>query len=101
MSKARWKTRLTLPQALAQGRFFVFSFLLFRFDVIAMSPRAEEVRKTAAAIRALHRHTLEATADVASRDDIRRLVERDAQGVRTRYPGEFRGNKQAISPAWN
>ena len=40
-----------------------------------MSPRAEEVRKTAAAIRALHRHTLEATADVASRDDIRRLVD--------------------------
>jgi NAD(P)-dependent dehydrogenase (short-subunit alcohol dehydrogenase family) len=44
-------------------------------DVVAVSRRAEEVRKTAEEIRALDRRTLEATADVTSRDDIQRVID--------------------------
>jgi NAD(P)-dependent dehydrogenase (short-subunit alcohol dehydrogenase family) len=45
-------------------------------DVVPVSRRAEEVRKTAAALRALGRKTLELTADVSQRDDIQQVVDR-------------------------
>jgi NAD(P)-dependent dehydrogenase (short-subunit alcohol dehydrogenase family) len=44
-------------------------------DVVAVSRRGEEVKKTAAQIRALGRQTLETTADVTSRSDIQRVLE--------------------------
>jgi len=44
-------------------------------DVVPVSRRAEEVAKTAQDIRALGRKSLELTADVARREDIRHVVE--------------------------
>ena len=45
-------------------------------DVVPVSRRQEEVCKTGAAIRALGRQTLELTADVTHRDEVRRVVDR-------------------------
>ena len=45
-------------------------------DVVPVSRRPEEVCKTGAAIRALGRQTLELTADVTHRDEVRRVVDR-------------------------
>jgi len=44
-------------------------------DVVAVSRRAEEVKKTAAEIRALGNKTLELTADVTRREDIQRVID--------------------------
>lgn len=44
-------------------------------EVVPVSRRAEEVKKTAAEIRAQGRRTLELTADVVRRDDIQRVVD--------------------------
>ncbi len=44
-------------------------------DVVPVSRRAEEVAKAAADVRALGRQTLEVTADVTRREDIRRVIE--------------------------
>lgn len=43
-------------------------------DVVPVSRRAEEVRKTAAELRTLGRKTLELTADVARREDVQEVV---------------------------
>lgn len=45
-------------------------------DVVAVSRRQEEVRKAGAAIRALGRQTLELTADVTHREEVRQVVSR-------------------------
>jgi NAD(P)-dependent dehydrogenase (short-subunit alcohol dehydrogenase family) len=44
-------------------------------DVVPVSRRAEEVRKTAGEVRALGRSALELTADVTRRDDIQRVID--------------------------
>lgn len=45
-------------------------------DVVPVSRRAEEVKKTAAAIQALGRRSLELTADVTRREDIQKVLDR-------------------------
>ncbi len=45
-------------------------------DVVPVSRRAEEVRKTASELRTLGRKTLELTADVTRREDMQRVVNR-------------------------
>jgi NAD(P)-dependent dehydrogenase (short-subunit alcohol dehydrogenase family) len=44
-------------------------------DVVPVSRRVEEVRKTAAEVRALGRHSLELHADVTRREDIQRVID--------------------------
>ncbi len=44
-------------------------------DVVPVSRRAEEVKKTAGEIRALGRKTLELSADVTRREDIQRVID--------------------------
>jgi NAD(P)-dependent dehydrogenase (short-subunit alcohol dehydrogenase family) len=48
-------------------------------DVVAVSRRADEVRKTAAELRTLGRKTVELTADVTRRDDIQHAIDRMLQ----------------------
>jgi NAD(P)-dependent dehydrogenase (short-subunit alcohol dehydrogenase family) len=50
-------------------------------DVVAVSRRAEEVGKTAAAVRALGRKTLELTGDVTRREDIQHVIDRMLQDM--------------------
>ena len=45
-------------------------------NVVAVSRRADEVRKTAAELRALGRKTVELTADVTRRNDIQHVIDR-------------------------
>ena len=45
-------------------------------DVVPVSRRAEEVAKTAQEIQSLGRASLELTADITRREDIRRVIER-------------------------
>jgi NAD(P)-dependent dehydrogenase (short-subunit alcohol dehydrogenase family) len=57
------------------GKSIALGFAEAGADVVAVSRRSEAVGKTAAEIRALHRRTLEVTADVTKRDDIQRVVD--------------------------
>jgi NAD(P)-dependent dehydrogenase (short-subunit alcohol dehydrogenase family) len=50
-------------------------------DVVPVSRRADEVGKTAAAVRALGRKTLELTGDVTRREDIQHVIDRMLQDM--------------------
>jgi NAD(P)-dependent dehydrogenase (short-subunit alcohol dehydrogenase family) len=69
------KRALVLGGTSGLGKSIARGFAEAGADVVAVSRRAEEVRKTAEEIRALGRRTLEATADVASRNDLQRVVD--------------------------
>jgi NAD(P)-dependent dehydrogenase (short-subunit alcohol dehydrogenase family) len=58
------------------GRAIALAFAQAGADVVPVSRRQEEVCKAGAAIRALGRQTLELTADVTCRDQIRQVVSR-------------------------
>jgi NAD(P)-dependent dehydrogenase (short-subunit alcohol dehydrogenase family) len=68
------KRALVLGGTSGLGKSIAKGFAEAGADVVAVSRRAEEVRKTAEEIRALGRRTLEATADVTRRDDLERVV---------------------------
>jgi len=57
------------------GNSIALGFAQAGADVVAVSRRDGEVKKTAAGIRALGRQTVEATADVTSRSDIQRVID--------------------------
>jgi len=57
------------------GNSIALGFAQAGADVVAVSRRGGEVKKTAAEIRALGRRTVEATADVTSRSDIQRVID--------------------------
>ena len=57
------------------GKSIALGFAEAGADVVAVGRRPEEVRKTAAEIRALDRNTLEAPADVTERSGIQRVVD--------------------------
>ena len=57
------------------GNSIAIGFARAGADVVAVSRRGEEVEKTATEIRALGRHTVEATADVTSRSDLQRVID--------------------------
>ena len=57
------------------GNSIALGFAQAGADVVPVSRRGGEVKKTAADIRALGRRTVEATADVTSRSDIQRVID--------------------------
>jgi len=57
------------------GRAIALAFAAVGADVVPVSRRAEEVAKTAAEIRALGRRSMELTADVTCRPQVRHVVE--------------------------
>jgi NAD(P)-dependent dehydrogenase (short-subunit alcohol dehydrogenase family) len=57
------------------GKSIALGFAAAGADVVAVGRRPEEVRKTAAEIRALDRRTLEVPADVTQRSDIQRVID--------------------------
>ena len=57
------------------GKSIALGFAQAGADVVAVSRRSEEVKKTAAEIRALGHETLEVTADVTSRGDLQRVID--------------------------
>jgi NAD(P)-dependent dehydrogenase (short-subunit alcohol dehydrogenase family) len=57
------------------GNSIAMGFAQAGADVVAVSRRGGEGKKTAAEIRALGRQTVEATADVTSRSDIQRVID--------------------------
>ena len=56
------------------GKAIALGFAQAGADVVAVSRRSEEVKKTAAQIRELGRQTLEATGNVTSRGDIQQVI---------------------------
>ena len=69
------KRVLVFGGATGLGRSMALGMAEAGADVVPVSRRAEEVKKAAAAIRALGRRSLELTADVTRREEIQRVID--------------------------